>query len=107
VRFAGALASALGARVDACQAPGDPDVALCGETNVEGRLTNGVDAGAACTRGTSASSGRFVHLEQDRALGTNEWTHVRDVTTAIWPACERTPGCARPEEIETPDVACP
>ena len=36
---------------------------LCGTTNVQGRYINGVEG--VCTEAAAASSGRFIHLEQD------------------------------------------
>jgi hypothetical protein len=48
--------------------PGAPAVAdrLCGTTDVQGRHTNG--SANPCTQAASASSGRFLHLEQSPAL---------------------------------------
>jgi len=42
------------------------DTRLCGTTNVQGRSLNGADS--ACVAGASGATGRFIHLEQSRAI---------------------------------------
>ncbi|HVE87517.1 MAG TPA: hypothetical protein VND93_31885 [Myxococcales bacterium] len=115
VTYANALSGELAARgqpntrVDACQAAGDPEVSLCGEVNVEGRYTN-APAGSSCTRGTTSSSGRFLHVEQQRTLGTNLWQAVSGAVAATWPECDLNNGSADctlgAPQVQSPDSPC-
>jgi 3D (Asp-Asp-Asp) domain-containing protein len=75
--------------VASCQeAAGNPNPAMCGETNVQGRFTDGGDACAFTTNGGN----RFLHIEQaptlrDDVEGT-EGMSWRDVSYALkntWP----------------------
>ncbi len=86
ITYASNLSARLAAtdrRVDACQASGDPEEALCGKTNVEGRYTNR-PAGNACTTGTSTYVGRFLHIEQERDLGDTLWDSVSEAVRDTW-----------------------
>jgi hypothetical protein len=118
VIFAQALASLLGPRqrVDACQgaSPLPLEASLCGTRNAEGRLLNH-PGGDVCRQGATRASGQFLHIEQNRSLGT---FHADDVGAALratwWPAnvCD-TPNslstCALspPAQMQTADVSCP
>jgi hypothetical protein len=80
-----ALATALPAEnVTACNAgAGVPrDVRLCGTTNTQGRLVNG--SGAPCTQAATASTDRFLHLEQSLTVRNNAQT-VIDALDAVLP----------------------
>jgi 3D (Asp-Asp-Asp) domain-containing protein len=74
--------------VVSCQEAGTPNPLMCGETNVQGRFTDGGDACAFTTNG----AGRFLHIEQaltlrDDVEGT-EGMSWRDVSYALkntWP----------------------
>jgi hypothetical protein len=83
VVFAQALADALHQRVDACQAPGTPEVDLCGTQNAESRLVNnpGEDV---CTHAAAHASGRFLHIEQNRGLGMAHPDQVGAAIRATW-----------------------
>ena len=68
-RLAAALAEALPEQADDITTCNDYPGAtwethLCGTTNTQGRLLNG----GSCTEAASMASGRFVHLEQSRAV---------------------------------------
>jgi len=85
--------------VFSCQDPKDPPpLGLCATTNVQARATHDpfIDA---CTEGTKKTSGRFLHIEQAKALRQDSpskgwsWTQVRDALHETWPDC-RQPGCA-------------
>jgi len=68
-RFAAALSAAYPSEsIEACSPGAGVSVAtsLCGTTNVQGRLVN-ASADACSARATSAS-GRFLHVEQSRAV---------------------------------------
>jgi hypothetical protein len=114
VVFAQALAGFLGQRVDACQGATPLKVPLCGTRNAEGRLVNH-PGGDACRQGATRASGQFLHIEQNKSLGTS---HADDVGAAIlatwWPAnvcdtptslgtCDLSP----PTQTQTADVSCP
>ncbi|MFP2913066.1 hypothetical protein ACLESD_50280, partial [Pyxidicoccus sp. 3LFB2] len=55
-------------RAFSCNAPDDSGKhrALCGTTNVQGRIDNG--AGDACHAEATSASDRFLHLEQSSTL---------------------------------------
>jgi len=79
--------------VHACQESGSTPAARCGNTNVQGRYTNG-RSGDECTDGARYSSNRFLHIEQastvrdaDRSDGW-WWGCVRDGLRDTWPACD-------------------
>jgi hypothetical protein len=79
--------------VHSCQAAaGDPPAGKCGSTNVQGRHTND-DAIDACTDGTTQSSGRFLHLEQDAKLRDADdtdgwsWQQIAEALHDTWPEC--------------------
>jgi hypothetical protein len=83
------VASALAARtsgVTTCNAfPGSVPWAdrLCGSSDVQGRHVNG--AAPACTQGAPSGTGRFIHLEQSKAVRT-EATSVRAALDEVLPA---------------------
>ncbi len=84
--------------VDSCQGyTGNPPSSLCGETNVEGRYTNGHDA-SSCPAGAGTDSGRFLHVEQAGALRDDDgsdgwyWGDIRDALLAVWPDCNMNNG---------------
>jgi len=84
--------------VDSCQGyAGDPPSSLCGETNVEGRYTNGHD-GSSCPAGAGTDSGRFLHVEQAGALRDDDgsdgwyWGDIRDALLDVWPDCNMNNG---------------
>jgi hypothetical protein len=56
---------------------------LCGTSDVQGRHVNG--ASPACIQAAPAGAGRFIHLEQSRAVRT-EPTSVRAALDAVLPA---------------------
>lgn len=94
--FAAALGQHVPNRsaVHSCQAGTGPvSAGLCAFTNVEGRVANGVSA-SACTTSTSTASGRFLNLEQIRALRDDDesdgmsWRDVEDALVATWPTCD-------------------
>jgi 3D (Asp-Asp-Asp) domain-containing protein len=67
--------------VSSCQeSAGDPNPSFCGEANAQGRYTNNGDA---CTF-TSATSGRFLHVEQAPSLRDDDesdgmsWKDISD-----------------------------
>jgi hypothetical protein len=70
IRLRNALV-ANGVKAGCCNwADDDPSrFKLCGGTNVQGRLSNGVVA--ACTEAAKRSSGKFIHIEQRRNLRDN------------------------------------
>jgi hypothetical protein len=112
VVFAQALAGLLGQRVDACQGTSPPEVPLCGTLTAEGRLVNRL-SGDACRQGAMRASGRFLHLEQNRSLGTS---HADDVGAALQATWWPTTGCDTPNNLgtcdlrpqtQTADVSCP
>lgn len=55
-----------GVRAASCNWPADGEQALCGTTNVQGRLYNG--SADPCTEAARASCGLFLHVEQARTL---------------------------------------
>ncbi len=63
-RFKAHLESSLpeGFRAASCNDAADTDAMLCGTNNVQGRLLNGV--ADTCSTGATASSQRFLHVEQ-------------------------------------------
>ena len=114
VVFAGALARLLGPeqRVDACQGKGSLEDDLCGTRNAEGRLVNH-PGGDACLQGATQASGRFLHIEQNRSLGTS---HADAVSAALQVTWWHQTGCDAPNsprtcdlrpQTQTPDVPCP
>lgn len=82
---------------DSCQGSDNHPSNLCGQTNVEGRYTNGLDA-SSCPSAASVSSGRFLHVEQAPTLRDNDnsdgwyWGDIRDALLATWPACNMNNG---------------
>ncbi len=54
-----------GFSVASCNATADPAPRLCGESNVQGRASNG--SPDACLRDAAAAGGRFLHVEQGAA----------------------------------------
>lgn len=84
--------------VDSCQEySGNPPLALCAETNVEGRYTNGLDI-SDCPAGTTNGGTRFIAVEQVLTLRDNDdgdgwyWGDVRDALIATWPECNMNNG---------------
>jgi hypothetical protein len=79
------------AGLHSCQASTSSQL-LCGETNLQARHTNG--SANACGTGTSAASGRFLHLELHATLRDADetdrmsWGDVRDALVRTWPTCE-------------------
>ena len=69
IRFRNALV-AHGVKAGSCNwAADDPSrFALCGETNVQGKLSNGAQA---CTQSPRSAAGTFLHIEQRRELRDN------------------------------------
>jgi hypothetical protein len=103
--------------VDSCQGyAGDPPSALCGETNVEGRYTNGHDT-SSCPAGASTDSGRFLHVEQAGALRDDDgndgwyWGDIRDALLAVWPDCNMNNGATDctlgPQQTQYSTLTCP
>ncbi|HEU4386298.1 MAG TPA: hypothetical protein VFV34_00775 [Blastocatellia bacterium] len=98
--FAKSLRSSVPApaAVRSCQEEsGDPPSNLCGETNVEARYTHNPNA-SECPPAVSASSGRFLHVEQAKTLRDDDdsdgwfWGDVRDALLATWPDCNMNNG---------------
>jgi hypothetical protein len=79
--FASLASSGIDART--CNDPSRPvaSTAYCGETNAEGLATNG--AADSCTAFAKASSGTFLHLEQNsgRLTDVDGWSN--QVATAV------------------------
>ena len=79
--------------VHSCQEEaGDPPSNLCGETNVEARYSHQPNL-SDCPPAVSASSGRFLHIEQALTLRDDDngdgwfWGDIRDALLATWPEC--------------------
>jgi hypothetical protein len=79
--------------VHSCQEEsGDPPSNLCGETNVEARYTHQPGT-SDCPPAVSASSARFLHIEQALTLRDDDngdgwfWGDIRDALLATWPEC--------------------
>ncbi|MDB4979568.1 MAG: hypothetical protein JWM82_320 [Myxococcales bacterium] len=60
---------ASGLSVASCNATADPTPRLCGESNVQGRSSNG--SSDACLRDAASAGGRFLHVEQGAAVLVN------------------------------------
>jgi hypothetical protein len=114
VVFARSLARLLGPgqRVDACQGKSQPEADLCGTRNAEGRLVNH-PGGDVCLQGATQASGQFLHIEQNRSLGTS---HADAVGAALQVTWWHQTGCDTPNssgacdlrpQTQTPDVPCP
>jgi 3D (Asp-Asp-Asp) domain-containing protein len=102
--------------VDSCQEySGDPPSALCAETNVEGRYTNGLDV-SDCPAGTTAGGTRFIAVEQAPTLRDNDdsdgwyWGDVRDALIATWPDCNMNNGATDctlgPQQTQYTGLSC-
>jgi 3D (Asp-Asp-Asp) domain-containing protein len=102
--------------VDSCQEyAGDPPSALCAETNVEGRYTNGHDT-SDCPASASVDSGRFLDVEQAGALRDDDssdgwyWGNIRDALLATWPDCNMNNGATDctlgPQQTQYPTLSC-
>jgi hypothetical protein len=98
--FARALRSHVpdAAAVHSCQEqPGDPPSNLCGETNVEARYSHQPNI-SDCPPAVSASSARFLHIEQALTLRDDDdgdgwfWGDVRDAVLVTWPNCNMNNG---------------
>lgn len=74
------------AKAQSCNDPKDNQVRLCGTTNVQGRLSNGV--AKACFQSATKAGGRFVHIEQRRSLreGTPGVSVLQKALEALFPA---------------------
>jgi hypothetical protein len=57
---------AAGFAVASCNSAADPTPRLCGESNVQGRASNG--AADACLRDATTTGDRFLHIEQGAAV---------------------------------------
>ncbi len=79
--------------------PGDtPGCTLHGTTNTQGRLINGVAAGAVCGTGASSYTGRFIHVEQKFAnRSAADWIAALQALSAPADAPDST-------EAQTPDL---
>lgn len=102
--------------VDSCQEySGDPPSALCAETNVEGRYTNGLDA-SDCPTASAADGTRFIAVEQALTLRDNDdgdgwyWGDVRDALIATWPDCNMNNGASDctlgPQQTQYSGLSC-
>jgi hypothetical protein len=102
--------------VDSCQGSDNHPSNLCGETNVEGRYTNGHD-GSACPSAASADSGRFLHVEQAGTLRDDDasdgwyWGDIRDALLDVWPDCNMNNGATDctlgPQQTVYSGLTCP
>lgn len=86
---------AQGVRTGSCNSPADfpGNFTLCGESNVQGRLTNG--SKSCCKENAHKPAGMFVHIEQRRAMRENPMfliTAVRKVFSADGPGAPRSGG---------------
>ena len=104
------------AAVHSCQEEaGDPPSNLCGETNVEGRYTHQPGT-SDCPPAASASSARFLHIEQALTLRDDDngdgwfWGDVRDALLATWPDCNMNNGATDctvgPEQTHDEGLSC-
>jgi hypothetical protein len=102
---------------DSCQGyTGDPPSSLCGETNVEGRYTNGHDT-SSCPAGAGTDSGRFLHVEQAGVLRDDDgsdgwyWGDIRDALRDVWPDCNMNNGATDctlgPQQTVYSGLTCP
>jgi hypothetical protein len=102
--------------VDSCQGSDNHPSNLCGETNVEGRYTNGHDA-SSCPSAAYTDSGRFLHVEQAGALRDDDasdgwyWGDIRDALLAVWPDCNMNNGATDctlgPQQTVYSALTCP
>jgi 3D (Asp-Asp-Asp) domain-containing protein len=103
--------------VDSCQEyAGDPPSALCSETVVEGRYTNGLDVND-CPASASVDSGRFLSVEQTPTLRDDDdsdgwyWGDVRDALLDTWPGCNMNNGATDctlgPQQTQYSTLSCP
>ncbi len=101
-----------GSSVRSCQELGVPEDTLCAQTNVQGRLTNGVED--ACRGGNATGgNGRFLHVEQNAALRDTRWDRVCAALSDTWALAPCDPGCSmgacglgQPQAF-LGDLACP
>lgn len=80
-----------GVPVACCNRPEDSRQALCGTTNVQGRLYNGSEDPCG-TRATRAA-GRFLHLEQSRGIRRDP-SRLIEALKAVLPVERPSPGTA-------------
>jgi hypothetical protein len=73
----------LGVEARSCNLAGDGPLRLCGETNVQGRVSNG--SAEPCRERAREVSGRFLHLEQDAWLLSHPHL-VRRALEQLFPA---------------------
>jgi 3D (Asp-Asp-Asp) domain-containing protein len=84
---------------DSCQGSDNHPSNVCGDTNVEGRYTNGHDT-SSCPAASSNATGRFLHIEQAASLRDDDdsdgwyWGDVRDALLAVWPDCNMNNGAS-------------
>jgi hypothetical protein len=102
--------------VDSCQGSDNHPSNLCGETNVEGRYTNGHDS-SSCPAAAYTGSGRFLHVEQAGALRDDDnsdgwyWGDIRDALLDTWPDCNMNNGAIDctlgPQQTQYSTLTCP